>query len=76
MDNIFVIFESITLLSIWKALILMLLGLYVVFAGLMAKQISSMIRAVTMKDDVVIRILGIGNFLLAISVFLIAMMAL
>lgn len=76
MDNLFIAMESVTLLMIWKLLIILLLGVYMVFAGLMAKQIGSMIRAVTIKDDFVIRILGTGHFVFAVLVFLIAILIL
>lgn len=67
------ILESITLLSITKVLIVILLLVYVVFALLMMKQVSAMTKAVTMKDDFVIRVLGVLNFVFAVIVFLIAL---
>lgn len=72
MDPILIL-ESITLLSITKVLIVVLLLVYVVFALLMMKQVSAMTKAVTMKDDFVIRILGVLNFVFAVLVFLIAL---
>ncbi len=72
MDPILIL-ESITLLSITKVLIVILLLVYVIFALLMMKQVSAMTRAVTMKDDFVIRILGVLNFVFAVLVFLIAL---
>lgn len=67
------ILESITLLGIAKVLIVILLLVYVVFALLMMKQITAMTKAVTMKDDFVIRILGMLNFGFAVFVLLIAL---
>ena len=75
MDPILIL-ESITLLSIAKVLVIVLLLVYVVFALLMMKQVAAMTRAVTMKDDFVIRILGVLNFVFAVLVFLIALLIL
>ena len=72
MDSIIGFFDALTLLTIVKWLIILLLGVYLVFAGLMARQISSMIKAVTMKDDFIIRILGLVHFVFAVIVFLAA----
>jgi hypothetical protein len=72
MDPILIL-ESITLLSITKVLIVVLLLVYVVFALLMMKQVAAMTKAVTMKDDFVIRVLGVLNFVFAVLVFLIAL---
>lgn len=65
-------FQSITLLDITKVLLVLLLLVYMLFALLMMKQISAMTKAVTMKDDVIIRTLGVLNFVFATVVFLIA----
>lgn len=75
MDPILIL-ESITLLSITKVLVVVLLLVYVIFALLMMKQVAAMTKAVTMKDDFVIRILGVLNFVFAILVFLIALLIL
>ena len=75
MDPILIL-ESITLLSITKVLIVVLLLVYVVFALLMMKQVAAMTKAVTMKDDFVIRVLGVLNFVFAVLVFLIALLIL
>jgi hypothetical protein len=42
----------------------------------MMKQVAAMTKAVTMKDDFVIRILGVLNFVFAVLVFLIAILIL
>lgn len=75
MDPILLL-ESITLLSITKVLVVILLLVYVIFALLMMKQVAAMTKAVTMKDDFVIRILGVLNFVFAVLVFLIAILIL
>ncbi|MFZ2199391.1 MAG: DUF5657 family protein [Microgenomates group bacterium] len=67
------ILQSITILSITKVMIVVLLLVYVVFALLMMRQITAMTKAVTMKDDYIIRILGVLNFVFAVLVFLIAL---
>ena len=64
--------ENITLLSIVKVLLLTLLLVYAVFAMLMMRQIGSMTRAVTIKDDVVIRTLGLVHFASAVLVLVAA----
>lgn len=71
--NMFSLIESITVLSIVKVMLVMLLIVYAVFAMLMMRQVSAMTRAVTMKDDYIIRILGILNFGFAIFVLLMAL---
>ncbi len=70
--DILTLIQSITFLSVIKFLIVMLLLVYAVFALLMMKQVSAMTKAVTMRDDFVIRILGILNFGFAILVLLMA----
>lgn len=75
MDLISVV-QSVTILGIFKVMLIILLGVYALFAGLMMKQIGAMTRAVTMKDDFIIRILGIVNFGLALFVLFIAIIIL
>lgn len=65
--------EMITFLGVLKFLIVVLMFVYSVFALLMMRQIAAMTKAVTMRDDFVIRLLGILNFCFAILVFLMAM---
>jgi len=74
--DIISVFESITFLSVVKFLICVLLGVYGVFSLLMMKQIQAMTKAVTMKDDFAIRILGILNFVFAIVVLILALVIL
>mgnify|MGYP001600701060 CR=1 FL=1 len=62
----------ITLLLIFKILIVILLLVYVIFAGLMMVQIKAMTKAVSMKDDFTIRWIGILHFGFAILVLLMA----
>jgi hypothetical protein len=68
--------QSVTLLDIFKVMILLLLAVYTIFALLMMKQVGAMTRAVMMKDDAVIRILGIIHFVFALGVFVIALLIL
>lgn len=70
--DIITVVQSITFLGVVKLLIVMLLLVYAVFALLMMKQVGAMTKAVTMRDDFVIRILGILNFGFAILVLLMA----
>ena len=62
----------ITILLIFKILIVILLLVYVIFAGLMMVQIKAMTKAVSMKDDLIIRWIGILHFGFAILVLLMA----
>lgn len=64
--------DAITFLGIVKILLILLLLVYSIFAMLMMRQITDMTKAVVMKDDFVIRFLGILNFGFAILVFLMA----
>jgi len=70
--DIFTLIGSITFLGIVKFLLVTLLLVYAVFAMLMMRQVSAMTKAVTMKDDYVIRILGVINFGFSIAVLLMA----
>ena len=62
----------ITFLDIVKLLLVLLLLVYTVFALLMMKQVSAMTKAVTMKDDLIIRVLGMLNFVFALFVLVVA----
>jgi hypothetical protein len=62
--------QSITLLSIVKVLLVMLLGVYLIFAGLMMTQIGAMTRAVVIKDGFIIKTLGIIHFTFALLILL------
>ncbi len=70
--DIITVVQSITFLGVVKFLVVLLLLVYAVFALLMMKQVGAMTKAVTMRDDFVIRILGILNFGFAILVLLMA----
>ncbi|EKD80212.1 MAG: hypothetical protein ACD_40C00178G0003 [uncultured bacterium] len=70
------ILQSITLLGIIKVMLIMLLGVYAVFAGLMMRQIVAMTKAVTMKDDFIVRALGILNFGFALLILFLAIIIL
>ena len=62
--------QNITYLGVVKFLMVTLLLVYTVFSLLMMKQVSSMTKAVTMRDDFLIRILGFLNFGFAVLVLL------
>lgn len=74
--EIFDIIQSITMLSIVKFLLVTLLGVYAVFALLMMKQVAAMTKAIQMKDDYVIRILGILNLGFAVLVLIMSFLLL
>ena len=67
------IIGSVTVLGVVKVMIVMLLMVYSVFALLMMRQVAAMTKAVTMRDDYVIRVLGILNFTFAVLVLLMAL---
>lgn len=64
--------QTITFLDVAKFLIVSLLSVYSVFALLMMRQVAAMTKAVTVRDDFVIRLLGILNFGFAIVVLLLS----
>ncbi|MFH1244177.1 MAG: DUF5657 family protein [bacterium] len=70
------VLQSITLLGVVKVMLIMLLGVYCIFAGLMMRQIVAMTRAVTMKDDFVVRVLGALHFGFALLILLLAIIIL
>lgn len=74
--NLVTILQSITLLSVVKLLIVILLSVYGIFAFLMMRQIRSMTRAVVLKDDLIIHVLGIAHFVAAALVLFIAIVVL
>lgn len=76
MNGILGFFEGITLLLVVKGLIVVLLCVYSVFALLMMRQIAAMTKAVTMRDDYIIRLLGVIHFIFAILVLVIAIILL
>lgn len=76
MNNALVFVEGLTILMVVKVMVVLLLLIYMIFAGLMMRQIISMTRAVTMRDDFIIKIMGIVHFVFAILVFLMAVFVL
>jgi hypothetical protein len=70
--DIMSLLSSITYLSVTKFLLVSVLTVYSIFALLMMKQVSAMTKAVTIRDDYIIRILGVLNFGFAILVLLMA----
>lgn len=74
--NLLTVLESITFLLIIKVLVVVLLIVYSIFAFLMMKQIGAMTRAVSMKDDFIIRVLGILHFAFAALTLLLAIIML
>jgi len=63
---------SITILNVIKFLLVVLLSVYSLFAMLMMRQIVAMTKAVAMRDDFVIRLLGTINFVFALMVLILA----
>lgn len=76
MNGLLAIIEGITLLSVVKFLMVTLLIVYTTFALLMMRQISAMTKAVTIRDDFVIRLMGTIHFVFAILVLIISLVLL
>jgi hypothetical protein len=74
--NLFSLIESTTIFDVVKVMIIILLLVYTIFAMLMMRQITAMTKAVTMRDDYVIRVLGVLNFAFAILVLVMAIILL
>ena len=74
--DVITIAQSITLLGIFKVMLVVLLIVYTIFALFMMKQVGAMTRAVTMKDDAVIRVLGLVHFIFALLVLVMALLIL
>jgi len=72
MNEVIGILESITALSVIKVMMVVLLVVYNIFAFLMMRQIKAMNKAVEIGDGFVIRILGVGHFIFAVLVLLVA----
>lgn len=71
--DVLTIIQTITFLDVVKFLIVLLLLVYAVFALLMMRQVAAMTRAVAMKDDFVIRLLGVAHFAFALVVLVVAL---
>jgi hypothetical protein len=76
MDALIVFFESITLLGITRWLMTIFLVVYTIFAYLMMRQVKIMIKAVSMKDDYIIKIFSIGHFAFAMIVLIMTILIL
>lgn len=74
MNPIAPIIDGFSLLLVLKVMIIIGMLVYVVFAFFMARQIVVMGRAITMKDDYIIRILGIAHFVFASLVLFVALL--
>lgn len=76
MDGMIDLFESITLLGIVKWLLIVFLLVYGLFAYLIMRQTRVMGRAVSMRDDYVIRVVAIAHFAFAVLVLLLSILVL
>lgn len=76
MNEFLGLLESITLLGVVKWLVLLLLAVYNVFAYLMMRQTGAMTRAITMRDDYVVRVLSAAHFTASVLVLLLAILIL
>lgn len=70
----FAIIDSFNFSLVVKLMFVVLLLVYSLFAMLMMRQISSLTKAVQMKDDYIIRGLGILHFGFAMIVLVIALL--
>lgn len=76
MNEALVLLDSITILSIVKLLIVVLLLVYALFAYLMMRMTNSMIKAVTVRDNYIIKILAFGHFIAAAVVLVLSIVVL
>ncbi len=73
MNELLTLFDGFTVLTLIKILVVILLGVYTIFAGLMMTQIMAMTKAVMIKDGFIIQILGLIHFVFAVLVLLLAL---
>lgn len=71
--DVFTILDQVSLQSVVKVLLIILLLVYSLFAMLMMRQIAAMTKAVHMADDYVIRGLGVLHFIFAMVVLMLAL---
>jgi hypothetical protein len=75
MNNILLFFDGFTLLTLVKVLIVILLGIYVIIAGLMVTQVGAMNRSIVIRDGFIMKILSWVHFVFALLIFLMAILA-
>ena len=73
MNALLTLVEGFTILTLVKVLIVILLGVYTIFAGLMMTQVMAMTKAVVIKDGFIMKILSLVHFLFAMLVLLLAL---
>lgn len=71
-DNWLRMIDDFSLLGLVKIMVIVGISLYVFFAYLMVKQISLLSKAIKMRDDYVLKILGMAHFVYAILVLFLA----
>lgn len=76
MEELLSVFGAITFLGIVKWMVVLGLVVYNIFGYLMMRQVKIMTRAVSMKDDYVIRVLAIAHEVVAVLVLLLSIMLL
>jgi len=70
MNTMITVLNSITILTVVKLLSVVLMMVYTVFAYLIVKMAKSMTKAVTMKDDYIIKVLAAAHFVFVVLVLL------
>lgn len=76
MDKLLLFFDGFTIFVLVKILMVILLGIYVIIAGLITTQVRAMNKAVVIKDGFIMKILGLLHFGFALLVFLMAVFVL
>lgn len=74
MDQVFSFFEGFSPLILVKLLLIAGVIVYSMFALLMSRQINLMGRAISMKDDFVVQIIGIAHLVYTLLVLLIVIL--
>ena len=72
--DIFALLDGFSFMLLVKILVVILLGVYAVFALLMMRQIVAMTKAVQMQDDYLIRGLGGLHFIFASVVLVLSLL--
>lgn len=68
--------ENFSVLGLVKVVLIIGIAVYVFFSFLMMKQIGLMSKAVRMRDDYVVKILGTAHFVFSILVLFVAFLIL
>ena len=69
-------FENFSFIGVFKLLLVVLLIVYGLFAYMMMRQIGVMSRAIRMKDEYIVKVLGVAHFAFALLVLVVSVLVL